>query len=92
MFCYVRTGFTLSHVSLVFLFSRFESSSGITYIAPVAVCAINLVYDVGLFFGIGSGLSFSDGKRCSKVLSGFVVVLMPYHLSSLFRGSVEPLM
>ena len=51
MFCYVGTGFTLLDVSLMFLFSRFESSAGLTYIAPGAVCAINLVYDVGLFFG-----------------------------------------
>ena len=74
----------------MFLLPRFESSTSLTYVAPGAVCAINLVHDVGLFFV--SGLSFGDGKPCSNVRSGFVVVLMPYRLSSLFRSSVEPLM
>ena len=51
MFCYVRAGFELFYVSFMFVFSRFESSSGLTCIAPGAVCAIDLIYDICLFFG-----------------------------------------
>ena len=40
----------------------------------------------------GNGLSLGDGKCCSRVRSGFVVVLMSCRFSSLFRGSVMPLM
>ena len=50
MFCYVRAGFELFYVSFMFVFSRFESSAGLTYIALEAVCAIDLIYDIGLFF------------------------------------------
>ena len=50
MFCYVRTGFKLFYVSFMFLFSRFEDSAGLTSIAPGAVCATDLIYDIGLFF------------------------------------------
>ena len=66
MFCFIRTGFTLLHVSLMPLFSRALPDN---YITPGAVRAINLVYDVALFFGkwstfrevvcfLGSGLFF----------------------------------
>ena len=48
MFCYVRTGFKLFYVSFMFLFPGFEGSAGLTYIAPGAVCAIDLIYDIGL--------------------------------------------
>ena len=50
MFCYVRTGFKLFDISFMFLFSRFEGSAGLTYIVPGTVYAIDLVYDVSLFF------------------------------------------
>ena len=50
MFCYVRAGFKLFDISLMFLFSRFEGSAGLTYIAPGKDCAIYLVYDISLFF------------------------------------------
>ena len=36
----------LFHVSFMFLLPRFESSASLTYVAPGAVCAINLVHDV----------------------------------------------
>ena len=81
MFCYVRTGFKLFDISFMFLFSRFEGSAGLTYIAPGKDCAIYLVYDISLFFRKWS--IFGDGKCCSKVRSGFVVVLMPCRFSSL---------
>ena len=51
MLFYVRAGFELFYVSFMFVFSRFESSAGPAYIAPGPVCAIDLIYDIGLFFG-----------------------------------------
>jgi hypothetical protein len=45
MFCYVWAGFRLFHVSFMFLLPRFESSASLTYVAPGAVCAINLVHE-----------------------------------------------
>jgi hypothetical protein len=48
----------------MFLFSRFEISASLTYVAPGAVCAINLVHDVGLFFGKWS--AGADSDRCNR--------------------------
>jgi hypothetical protein len=65
--CYVRTGFTLLDVFRMFLFSCFESSADLAYIAPGASRAIVLCTTyVTLVCFSGSGLSFGDGKRCSK--------------------------
>ena len=56
----------------MFFLSHFEGSAGLTNIAPGTVCAIDLVYDISLFFR--KCLSLGDGKCCSKVRSGVVYV------------------
>ena len=50
MFCYViiiEPDFKsiVRHFFHMFLFSRFEGSAGLTYVAPGTVCAIHLVYE-----------------------------------------------